>query len=160
MLFSDNKNIELNNEDFNNLDNCQGLLQFNVPPLETDVKMEIEEEKEDIKDIDNKAIIKEDKNECNENESLSEKFNLLKNKKKKKNNKQSKKNIALSQPLPEVLDANLLISSEEFPDVMSMDEEKIKEECKKYGIKTSSISMKNLQKSLKEVYLFLSTSNK
>ena len=73
---------------------------------------------------------------------------------------ESKKNIALSQPLPEVLDANLLISSEEFPDVMSMDEEKIKEECKKYGIKTSSISMKNLQKSLKEVYLFLSNSKK
>ena len=69
-----------------------------------------------------------------------------------------KEKAAKSQPMPSALIDNTLKCSQ-FPDVSTLDDESLREECKKYGLKANSqMTNKILQNSLKEVFTFLSTS--
>ena len=135
MLFSGNE--MLSNEDFNNLDNCHGIVQFQPDPVSQ------------VNEDSNKMEIDED----NSKEDISEKFTLLKKTKNKK-----KEKAAQSQPMPSSIIENTLKCSQ-FPDVSTLDDESLREECKKYGLKANSqVSNKMLQNTLKEVFTFLSTS--
>lgn len=135
MLFSGNE--MLSNEDFNNLDNCHGIVQFQPDPVSQ------------VNEDSNKMEIDED----NSKEDISEKFTLLKKAKNKKKEKAAK-----SQPMPSALIDNTLKCSQ-FPDVSTLDDESLREECKKYGLKANSqMTNKILQNALKEVFTFLSTS--
>ena len=60
--------------------------------------------------------------------------------------------------MPSSIIENTLKCSQ-FPDVSTLDDESLREECKKYGLKANSqVSNKMLQNTLKEVFTFLSTS--
>lgn len=109
-------------DNFNDLDNCQGIMNFNnfEDNVTTGDKLE--------------------------------NFSLLKNKKKEKKRKKKAKKISMSQPASADTDHLCLM---DFPDVDNVDAETLKEECKKYGIKGGTL--KNMQKSLKEIYQFIST---
>lgn len=136
MLFSGGNEM-LSNEDFNNMDNCHGIVHFQPESVK-------------INEDSNEMEIDDD-NGSKDNESISEKFTLLK----KPKNKKKDKKIAQSQPLP--IDSTLKCSS--FPDLSTLDEESLREECKKYGIKANCQStVKIMQNTLKEIFTFLSTS--
>lgn len=161
---------DINMEDFNDMENCQGLLKFNNKEncfLDINNQMEIDDENHKEK---------EEVNEFNKKFSLLKTKKLRKNKKneiettiKEKNKKEKKISNNLNESNSEITDDQMLISNncsqinskaytslilQDFP---SMDDERIKEECKKFGLKTNSISLKNLKKTLNEIYTFMNT---
>lgn len=177
-VFQNNNDYEMNMEDFNDMENCQGVFMYNNinHNTENDVVMEAEDNVTNDKEISEK--------EENSNE-FDNKFSLLKRKNKKqkkavpkkKNKTKTKENDnsdslqSLSQSNFELTQSNninsgkfsytqtygIVNSNLDFPDFTSMDEEHIKEECKKYGLKTNGISLKNLKQTLNEIYIFINT---
>ena len=110
----------------------------------------------------NKNLNKKKYKEIPLNDNLEENFKLLKSKtfliskdnkieNKKKIDKENNKNEK-----EENLNDNL-ISASLLPNIELLDQESLKEECKKYGMKY--FSNKNNKNSLHEIYTFLSTKN-
>ena len=110
----------------------------------------------------NKNLNKKKYKEIPLNDNLEENFKLLKSKKfliSKDNKKENKKKIDKENNKNEK-EENLndnLISASLLPNIELLDQESLKEECKKYGIKY--FSNKNNKNSLHEIYTFLSTKN-
>lgn len=162
-------------EDFNDLDNCHGLIEYKGNEEEDihhssqqDCEMNnIQWNKQQEDDNDNYShsrikILKEispninynrllEVKEEEEENILEDKYQLLKKPlAKKKINTKASSNIKSSNSDCNIYDQSL------FPDIELLDEEKLKEQCKQYGLKpTSNRAMK---KQLKEIYLFLSAS--
>jgi len=112
--------------------------------------------------IKNKNLNKKKYKEIPLNDNLEENFKLLKSKTfliSKDNKKENKKKIDKENNKNEK-EENLndnLISASLLPNIELLDQESLKEECKKYGIKY--FSNKNNKNSLHEIYTFLSTKN-
>ena len=91
------------------------------------------------------------------NDNLEDNFKLLKSKKfliSKDNKKENKIKIDKENNKNET---DNLISASSLPNLELLDQESLKEECKKYGIKY--FSNKNNKNSLQEIFTFLSTKN-
>ena len=112
--------------------------------------------------IKNKNLNKKKYKEIPLNDNLEENFKILKSKTfliSKDNKKENKKKIDKENNKNEK-EENLndnLISASLLPNIELLDQESLKEECKKYGIKY--FSNKNNKNSLHEIYTFLSTKN-
>ena len=110
----------------------------------------------------NKNLNKKKYKEIPLNDNLEENFKLLKSKTfliSKDNKKENKKKIDKENNKNEK-EENLndnLISASLLPNIELLDQESLKEECKKYGMKY--FSNKNNKNSLHEIYTFLSTKN-
>ncbi len=110
----------------------------------------------------NKNLNKKKYKEIPLNDNLEENFKILKSKTfliSKDNKKENKKKIDTENNKNEK-EENLndnLISASLLPNIELLDQESLKEECKKYGIKY--FSNKNNKNSLHEIYTFLSTKN-
>lgn len=168
-MMNDNHTIIDNYEDFNDLDNCQGFVEYNGNEEEDDIISSQQEcdminihQHEDNDNcayksqnilrkstIDNKRLskIKE-----KEEDVLEEKYQLFKKPiaKKKVKKKPSSKTINSLEWKSDIYDPC------SFPDIESLDEEKLKDQCKIYGLKQSS--NKAMKNQLKEIFIFLSTS--
>jgi hypothetical protein len=164
----------MNYEDFNDMDNDYNCM-LNMDCLEENsdsnflskdkkifsaIKEIPEEENQmDIDDINNKEknndelnykLLKNKKkhkknSEDNINNNSQNSINEIKDENKNKKKKRNKENSSKE----EINEKNLL----EFPDIDKLDELSLKEECRKYGIKTNNI--KNMKTSLEEIYNFL-----
>ena len=164
-----NINNDLNNNINNSNDKIYAFKSFH-PSLNSaikevendDEKMEIEEENS------NKIILKKKKyNEIPLDDNLNENYTLLKPKKflNKDNNlsnivkriKNKKNKLKIEEEENNNNLNNNLLNPSELPDLQLLDQESLKEECKKYGIKY--ISNKNNKNSLNEIYTFLTTKN-
>ncbi len=91
------------------------------------------------------------------NDNLEDNFKLLKSKKfliSQDNKKENKIKIDKENNKNET---DNLISASSLPNLELLDQESLKEECKKYGIKY--FSNKNNKNSLQEIFTFLSTKN-
>jgi hypothetical protein len=105
----------------------------------------------------NKNLNKKKYKEIPLNDNLEENFKLLKSKTfliSKDNKKENKKKIDKENNKNET---DNLISASSLPNLELLDQESLKEECKKYGIKY--FSNKNNKNSLQEIFTFLSTKN-
>ena len=94
------------------------------------------------------------------NDNLEDNFKLLKSKKfliSKDNKKENKIKIEKKSNKNEKDINNNLISASLLPNLELLDQESLKEECKKYGIKY--FSNKNNKNTLHEIFTFLSTKN-
>ena len=112
--------------------------------------------------IKNKNLNKKKYKEIPLNDNLEENFKILKSKTfliSKDNKKENKKKIDKENNKNEK-EENLndnLISASLLPNIELLDQESLKEECKKYGMKY--FANKNNKNSLHEIYTFLSTKN-
>ena len=108
----------------------------------------------------NKNIKKKKYKEIPLNDNLEDNFKLLKSKKfliSKDNKKENKIKIEKKSNKNEKDINNNLISASLLPNLELLDQESLKEECKKYGIKY--FSNKNNKNTLHEIFTFLSTKN-
>ena len=172
-----NNNNELN--DFNKNNNLNFTLNESnkkipalksVHPRLTSAIKEVpnDDEKMEIDDINinkscnnkNKNIKKKKYKEIPLNDNLEDNFKLLKSKKfliSKDNKKENKIKIEKKSNKNEKDINNNLISASLLPNLELLDQESLKEECKKYGIKY--FSNKNNKNTLHEIFTFLSTKN-
>ena len=108
----------------------------------------------------NKNLNKKKYKEIPLNDNLEENFKILKSKTfliSKDNKKENKKKIDKENNKNEKDINNNLISASLLPNLELLDQESLKEECKKYGIKY--FSNKNNKNTLHEIFTFLSTKN-
>jgi len=91
------------------------------------------------------------------NDNLEDNFKLLKSKKFLISQDKKKENKIKIDKENNKNETDNLISASSLPNLELLDQESLKEECKKYGIKY--FSNKNNKNSLQEIFTFLSTKN-
>ena len=105
----------------------------------------------------NKNLNKKKYKEIPLNDNLEDNFKLLKSKKFLISQDKKKENKIKIDKENNKNETDNLISASSLPNLELLDQESLKEECKKYGIKY--FSNKNNKNSLQEIFTFLSTKN-